>query len=327
MRKPILIQLCLIGLLIMLSLGTAQAKTSITLAHHGALNQAETLFGNEFKSCMESDSATEFVVAHYPAGQLGKAREIVEQVKIGAIDMTISDTAYLSNLQPELTAWMLPFIFSGWDHAERAMAGKAGEITAGYLDKGLDMKVLSMFHSGFRDFMTIDKKLNSLKDFEGVKFRSPPIPVWVKMFETLKAIPVTVDWSEVYTALRSGLVEGFESSPEGFLITNSPEIGKYITKTGHMYNAMIMVVSNKTYNKLSDAEKRTLNKCSLDMTRRANPYKRKICDEGYAKLKEAGMTISDIDKAPIRKVLSASWPVIMKDIEAEDLIKAINEAN
>jgi TRAP-type C4-dicarboxylate transport system substrate-binding protein len=63
------------------------------------------------------------------------------------------------------------------------MSGAAGEITAGYLDKGLEMKVLSMFHSGFRDFMTINKPLNSIKDFDPNYAAVAALPLMIGCFQ------------------------------------------------------------------------------------------------------------------------------------------------
>ncbi|WP_197916381.1 TRAP transporter substrate-binding protein [Thiosulfatihalobacter marinus] len=304
--------------------GVAVAETQITLAHHSAVGSINSQLAEDFKACVEAADGVEMSVAHFPAGQLGTAREVVEQVKIGAIDMTITDTAYMSNVQPQLTVWQLPFLFSGWDHAERAMDGAAGDMTRDLLLENQNVRVLSFMHNGFRDFMTIDKKVESMDDFKGMKFRSPPIPIWLKMFEALEATPVSVDWSEVYTAMQSGLVEGMESTPEGFLSSKSYEVAKYITRSGHMYNLMMMVISDQIYGRLSDAEKAIVDECAANFNTKGNPMSVEANEGGYAQLEGLGLTMLEIDKAPLAERLSTAWPVILDGIDgADSLVEAV----
>lgn len=119
----------------------ACGPAQITLAHHSAVGSINSKLAEAFSECIAARDDVDMSVAHFPAGQLGTAREVVEQVKIGAIDMTITDTAYMSNVQPEPTVWQLPFLFSGWDHAERAMAGEAGQMTADLLLENQNVRV------------------------------------------------------------------------------------------------------------------------------------------------------------------------------------------
>lgn len=302
----------------------AQAETQITLAHHSAVGSINSKLAEAFAECIAARDGVEMSVAHFPAGQLGTAREVVEQVKIGAIDMTITDTAYMSNVQPELTVWQLPFLFAGWDHAERAMSSEAGQMTADLLLENQNVRVLGFMHNGFRDFMTIDKKVESIDDFKGMKFRSPPIPIWLKMFEALEATPVSVDWSEVYTAMQSGLVEGMESTPEGFLSSKSYEVAKYITRSGHMYNLMMMVISDQIYQGLNDAEKTAVSECAALFNETGNPMSVEGNETGYAQLEGLGLTLLSIDKDPLAERLSGAWPAILEGIDgATPLVEAI----
>lgn len=301
-----------------------EAKTAITLAHHSAVDSLNSLLAEEFKTCVEGSKAVEMTVDHYPAGQIGTAREVIEQINLGAIAMTITDTAYMSNVQPELTVWQLPFLFTDWSHAERAMDGEAGDITKELIQQGQGIKVLAFMHNGFRDFMTIDKPVKEMGDFKGMKFRSPPIPIWVTMFKTLDAVPVSVPWSEVYTAMQSGLVEGMESTPEGFLSSKTYEVAEYITRSGHMYNLMMMVIGDKSYAALSDAEKEVVETCAKSFRTDGAPRQIELNENGYKELEEKGLTILEIDKAPLTEALSGAWPEILKDVDNTDpLIKAI----
>ncbi len=298
----------------------ALAETQITLAQHSAVGSINDILANQFKACIEADDSIDMSVAHFPAGQLGTAREIVEQIKIGAIDMTITDTAYMSNVQPELTVWQLPFLFADWEHAERAMDGDAGDMTRELLLQNQNLRVLAFMHNGFRDFMTIDKPVTTIADFESMKFRSPPIPIWLKMFETLKANPVSVDWSEVYTAMQSGIVEGMESTPEGFISSKSYEVAKYVTRSGHMYNLMMMIISDQVHQGLSDSERAAIDRCAANFHDAGNPMSVEANENSYADLENLGLEVLSIEKDPLADLLSTAWPAILEGIEGADKI-------
>ena len=81
-----------------------------------------------------------------------------------------------------------------------------------------------------------------MADFKGVKFRSPAIPVYVKTFQAIGANPTPVPWPEAYNALKMGVVEGCEGTPSPLLKANIFEVGKYFTKTNHLYTAMLMLI-------------------------------------------------------------------------------------
>lgn len=232
----------------------------------------------------------------------------------------------MSNVQSELTVWQLPFLFSGWEQAERAMGGEAGKLTADLLLENQNVRVLGFMHNGFRDFMTIDKKVESIDDFKGMKFCSPPIPIWLKMLEALEATPISVDWSEVYTAMQSGLVEGMESTPEGFLSSKSYEVAKYITRSGHMYNLMMLVISDQVFQGLSEAEQTAINECAVLFNETGNPMSVEGNEAGYAQLEGLGLTILNIDKDPLSERLSGAWPVILDGNDgAIPLVEAIQK--
>ncbi len=151
-------------------------------SHHNTIGSQISNIARAVQSlCREGQIV---LVAHHPAGQLGSAREIVEQVKLGAVDMTVTDTAYMSMSSLSWQRLQLPFLFSGWEHAERAMDGEPGKVVSELLQqKNHGVRAIAFMHNGFRDVMSVKKPMSSIDDFKGVKFRSPPIPIWVKMFE------------------------------------------------------------------------------------------------------------------------------------------------
>ena len=284
----------------------AVQAASLTLAHHNAVGSQIANRGDAFKACVEG-AGVDLTIQHLPAAQLGTAKEVIEQVKLGAVDMSITDTAYLSELQPDLAAFQLPFIFEDWDHAERAMNGEVGALLASTLAEKQSLVVLGTMHNGFRDLLTIDKPIRALEDMAGVQFRSPPLPLWLAMFERLNVQPVTVPWNEVYTAMQTGLVEGLETPPEGMVSSKTYEVGKYVTQTGHMYNLTTLVISASTFDRLNDAQRTALKDCGALFQSEGNVEVRELETVSLATMADAGLAIIQVDKAPFQAALKPAW--------------------
>lgn len=308
-------------------LASAASAASLTLAHHDSLASINTDMANVFIKCVQDK--TDVKINHMPAAQMGTAREILEQVKMGAIQMSSTDVAHLSNLEPSIGVVMWPFMFKGWAQTEAAMTGNAADYIRELLIKNHGIRVIAHMHNGFRDFLTIKKPMRQLSDFEGVKFRSPPIPVWLAMFKALKAEAVPVPWSEVYTAMQTGLVEGMETPAEGMVNSKVYEVGKYVTKSGHIYNMMALIIREDIYQGFPDATKKAFDACGAAYTKEGNAEYRKRATEAYETLKSKGLEIFDIEKAPLQEALKPAWEDLKKQVDpdkAQKLIQLIAEA-
>lgn len=306
--------------------GTAAAAANLTLAHHNAVGSQITDRGDAFKTCVE-DSGADLTIQHLPAAQLGTAREVMEQVTLGAVDMSITDTAYLSEIEPPLAAFQLPFAFADWDHAERAMAGEPGAMIRDALAEQHDLTALAFMHNGFRDLLTVDVPVRAIEDMTQVQFRSPPLPLWLAMFDTLGVQPVTVPWNEVYTAMQTGLVDGLETTPEGMVNSKTHEVGKFVTRTGHMYNLTVLVASEAALERLDGAQRAAVETCATAFQSEGNAEVRALDTASLDQMREAGLEIIEVDKAPFRERLQAAWPAMAGEgPEVQAFIDAIAAA-
>lgn len=306
--------------------GTAASAANLTLAHHNAVGSQITLRGDAFKACVE-EANVGVTVQHLPAAQLGTAREVMEQVMLGAVDMSITDTAYLSEIEPSLAAFQLPFIFTDWDHAERAMTGTPGDMIRDALAEKHNLVALAFMHNGFRDLLTATVPVRTMEDMRAVQFRSPPLPLWLAMFEALDVQPVTVPWNEVYTAMQTGLVSGIETTPEGMINSKTFEVGRYVTQTGHMYNLTVLVASEAAMSRLDEAQRRAVETCAAAFQSEGNAEVRELAETSLEQMREAGLEIISIDKAPFQERLQAAWPSMAGEApETVAFIEAITAA-
>lgn len=299
---------------------------TLTLAHHNAIGSLIANQGEDFKACVEG-ADVDLSVQHLPAAQLGTAKEVVEQVKLGAVDMSISDTAYLSELEPSLAAFQLPFIFESWDHVERAMDGKAGAKVKETLAEGQNLNALAFMHNGFRDLLTTEVPVRSLADMQTIQFRSPPLPLWLNMFEALEVQPVTVPWSDVYTAMQTGLVDGMETTPEAMMSAKVFEVGKYVTLTGHMYNMTVMVASDAALDRLNEDQRNAVETCAAEFQKTGNSKSRELAVTSLDELREAGLEIIEVDKTEFINALRPAWADFVDgDAGVMEQVELIGEA-
>jgi TRAP-type transport system periplasmic protein len=302
----------------------------LTFSHMNAVGTPTDLSSNKFKELVEAKTNGRVEVRVHPAGQLGDDKQNIEGLKLGTIDIAYNNPESLSNLIPEFSVFALPYMFNGYDHVTAAMDGKVGQGLEKMLLEQEDIRLLSWFHNGFRDMLTIKKEIHTLEDFKGVKFRSPQIPVYVMMFEALGASPTPIPWPEVYTAMKSKVVDGMETTPQGMYNEKMYEVSNYVIKTRHLFTADLIIMSEASFKGLP----KDIQDAIIEAAAEVEPWQRELAfnnNEGvYTKLAAEGMTVIDLEpdvKADLRKACRSVWTELSKDtpmvMELADEISAL----
>lgn len=303
----------------------AALAADLILAHHDTMASINTEFANKFISCVQG-KVGDIKINHVPAAQMGDARQILEQIKMGAVQMTVTDMANLTPLEPTLGVITWPYMFLGFDHAEKAFSGKVGEYVSDALSKKHGMKVIGYLHNGFRDFESV-RPVKTVADMKGMKFRSPPLAAWLEMYKSLGAVAVPVPWPEVYTALQTKVAEGVDTSPEGVVNAKLDEVVKYLLKSGHMYNSMALVIKDQTFQKFPEPTKQAFVACGADFTKAGNAEFRARTEASYKLLQSKGVTISEADKLAFKAATQPAIDALKKATPGADvMIKLIDES-
>ena len=168
----------------------------------------------------------------FPAGALGTEKDTVEQLKIGGLDMMRISAAPLNNIVPETIPVSLPFVFRSVDHMRKVVDGPIGdEILAAMESQG--MIGLAFYDSGARSFYTTKKPVKTVADLKGMKIRVQQSDLYVAMIEALGASATPMPFGEVYTALKTGIVDGAENNWPSYESTRHFEAAKYYDMTEH----------------------------------------------------------------------------------------------
>ena len=261
----------------------------------------------------------------YAAGSLGTEKDNIEQLKIGGLDMMRVHISTLNSVVPDTIVTVLPFMFTSTEHMRKVLDGPIGdEILASMEAQGL--VGLAFYDSGARSFYTAKKQIKSVADLKGMKIRVPQSDVFVAMIQSLNANPTPMPAGEVYTAMKTGIVDAAENNWPTYESSRHFEAAKFYNLSEHSRAPDILVFSKAIWDKLSKEDQVLVRKAAKDSV----PYMRKLWDEREMKSRKtveaAGTQVTTINNR--QEFVDAMKPVYEKFANTprlKDLVKRIQE--
>ena len=203
------------------------------------------------KNYLEVASGGELQLEIHPDGALGNARTMVESAQTGVIEMVGAYTSIMVPFAPEIAVTQIPYVFRDNLTAWKVMEGPVGdELAASFLEK-TGLRVLGWADgAGFRHIYA-EKPIKNVADLQGTKMRVPENPGLLAMFRAWGANTVTITWSELYTALQSGMAEGHDTELYSMYSKKLYEVNPYVTMTRHSYNLHPIMINEEFFQSLS----------------------------------------------------------------------------
>jgi tripartite ATP-independent transporter DctP family solute receptor len=256
---------------------TAQARDFRSAEVHPA-DYPTTLAVQQMGKALSASTKGKLGIKVYANGSLGTEKDTIEQLRIGALDMTRINVAPLNSVVPETVVIALPFLFRDTAHMRKVLDGPIGdEILAAMESQGL--VGLAFYDSGSRSFYTVKKPIRTLADMKGMKIRVQQSDLFVAMIQALGANPTPMPYGEVYTALKTGIVDAAENNWPSYESSRHFEAAKYYNLSEHSLVPEMLVFSKKVWDTLSKDEQAALRKAAKDSV----PYMRKLWDEREVK--------------------------------------------
>ncbi len=261
----------------------------------------------------------------YPNGALGTEKDNIEQLRIGGLDMMRINVAPLNAVVPETIATGLPFVFRSVEHMRKVLDGPVGdEILKAMESQGL--VGLAFYDSGARSFYTTKKPIKTVADMKGLKVRVIQSDLFVAMVEALGANPTPMPYGEVYTALKTGIVDGAENNWPSYESSRHFEAAKYYTLDEHSLAPEVLVFSKKVWDTLPREDQALLRQAAKESV----PFMRKLWDEREVKSRKAVEAAGSqvITIANKQEFVDAMKPVYAKFAttpKLQDLVKRIQE--
>lgn len=196
-----------------------------------------------------------FDIKVYPSGTLGSENSIIEQIRGGVIDCGTLNSGPVSEIVVETKFLNLPYLFKSPKQMQHVMDSDVGRDIDKLLMK-YDMVPLAYYGSGARSFYTVSKPVRTPEDLAGMKIRVMSTAVFVDTINALGAKATPMPFSEVYTALKTGVVDGAENNWPSYESTGHHEVAKYYTLDMHTVTPEPVVFSKKLWDSLSADEKK-----------------------------------------------------------------------
>jgi tripartite ATP-independent transporter DctP family solute receptor len=260
----------------------------------------------------------------YPSNALGEERAVVEGMQLGAgASVHVGGTAIHNNFNKRLGVMDLPFLWRDYDHYHRVIDDKLGTILAKE-HEAVGIKILGWQDSwGYRNVVTTKKEIKKPEDLKGLKIRTIQTPTYVAALNAMGASATPMAFGEIYTALQTGVLDGFEHSPPVVYTSKFYEVAKYVTLTGHLFGPTITAYSKKEWDRYTDKERQVVAaaaKLAQDINRSLSAQRDR---EALELLKSKGMVINEIDKEPFIKAAAPVQDQLAQQIGAKDLLEII----
>jgi tripartite ATP-independent transporter DctP family solute receptor len=300
---------------------------TIRFGHHHVPNGQVDTYAQKFASLVSKKTNGQATVQIFPNAQLGAEGDAVKGVAQGTLQMTIGSSPFLADYTKEMGTEQLPFLFDSWDQAIHAFEGSLGAELNKRAEQASGSKGLAWLTIGWRHMYFRDRDVSDINGIKGLKMRAPQIDFYVKMFELLGARPTTITFSEIYTALQSGVVVGLENPLQVVIDNKFYEVCKQVTLTQHMFSSITHWVNKQFFGTLPSNVQRAITESAKEAVHTMNQQYRKDEEDATGKLKSLGLAFHDIKDRPAWK--NAMQPLLQDWVKqrpgAQSLIDIISK--
>ncbi len=304
--------------------GANAEELKLRFGHVGEPGSLLEASAKHFAACTNPKLKSKAEVEVYGSSQLGNDQELLQKLKLGQVTFALPSTV-MSSVTPEFGVFEMPYIIQNRDQM-RKVRDQVVMTTLQAAVKKKGYRIIGVWENGFRDITNNVRPINKPEDLKGIKLRTPKGAWRVKMFQLYGANPSPMAFSEVFTALKTGVMDGQENPLAQIYSAKFQEVQKYLSMTGHVYTPAYVVVSDAQFAKIPEDVQKVLVSCAEENSDWVYEYAAKLDDELLGKLKVSGIKINDADKEAF---IAASKPIydeFAKTVEGgADLIKAVQD--
>jgi tripartite ATP-independent transporter DctP family solute receptor len=287
---------------------------------HSSVRAAKEVFVPE----VEKATNGRYKVELYTDGQLGGNAEMVQQTRNGTIFGALVSSAWMTSYVPKIAVTGLPFLFETREAAFSAFDGPVGQEIAKAMDAS-GFVPLGFMELGFRHLTTSTRKVSAPEDLKGMKIRLQANPVHQDTFRALGASPVQIDGQELFAALSQGVADGQEnpySVISLFKLADAKQ--KFLTETGHFYDALTFVGSKRMMDRMTPADRAAIIEAAAKTTALQRKYAAEEEGRYRADLVSKGVQITELtpeQRKRFRDATTSVYEKTEKDIGA-DFVKS-----
>ena len=284
--------------------GNVLAQTEIKFGHVGEPGSLFAASADEFAKRANARLGAKAKVVVYGSSQLGGDKELLQKLKLGTVDIALPSTV-MSSEADLFGVFEMPYLVKDRAHMKRIEDGVFWKSLAPAAEaKGL--KVIAVWENGYRHITNSKRPINTPADLQGIKLRVPEGKWRVKMFQAYGANPSPMKFSEVFTALQTGVMDGQENPFTQIYSAKFQEVQKFISLTGHVYTPAYATVGAKKWAALPADVRGTLEAVAKETQSFVYEKAAKDDEELLGKIKAAGVQVNTPNKDSF---ITASKPV------------------
>lgn len=301
---------------------TAAAPKTLRLGHMWPANSIWGKGAQRFADLVGQESQGRYVVHVYPDGQLGDERSNEEGLGLGNLDCTFGGSDVLSQFEPKMGIFALPFLFPDYKAANSVMDGPIGQSVFEAMRARAGIRVIGSGAQGFR-YILSRRPINRLADLKGMKIRVPQSDTMLRMFRLLGANPVAIPWTQTYMSEKTGVIDGLEGVPEVLVDFKTYETAKYIANTRHVLATLQLLVSDRVYRNLPPAVQKIVDAAGKQAWDEARTAAQLANEQALAQLRKLGEHFTSPDLAPFKAAVRPYWAEWAKSTGATATLAAI----
>ena len=316
-------QLAIAAALAAMAAATAHATEFRSADIHNSDDYPTVLAVKHMSAVLEKASGGKHKIKVFNKGALGSEKETIDQLKIGALDFARVNVAPMNNICPNTMVPTMPFLFRSVEHMRHALDGAVGDEILksceqyGYVG-------LAFYDSGARSIYA-KKPIKTVADVKGMKIRVQQSDLWVGLVNAMGANATPMPFGEVYTGLKTGLIDAAENNIPSFDTAKHAEAVKYFSKTEHSMAPEILLMSKVIWDKLPKAEQDMIRAAAKDSVK----VQRAAWDDqegkSLANVKAAGAQIVEVDKKSFQAVMGPVYDKFITTPDLKRLVKAVQD--
>jgi len=329
MLKRIMLSIPLILILFFTTTSLLQAETFV-VGHTGPPGNPVYIFFDEFAKLLEQKTGGRIKMEVHPGGELGGDKQLVESLRLGTVDVA---SAASNNMSPFTNAYLwgdLPYIFFSRESSHKVWQGEIGKEISSNAEKDVGTKVLEYIDvGGFRLLANNKRPLKVPADTKGVKFRVTQSPVAAAVVRAWGGNPTPVGWSETFTSVQQGVVDGLHLHPLWLSLNGFGKIIKYATEVKALTNVHVAQMNMAKWKALSDEDQKIVIQAAAEARKIANESDERDEDKYKENLEKEGVKIYKPTPKEFEKWKSIKdeiWDQFSEKVGGQDFINRIVDA-
>ncbi len=296
-KKKLIVLSALVFSISLLSMGTAAfADDAVkfrfgTASFPGLPTHSATI---KFAEIIKAKTGGKYVIEPIQERKLGGDKDMIELVGAGAVKMGHCSSAVFDGFLPDLNALQMPFLIKDYDALQKIYLADFTKKLLSGIEK-LNLHPLGLIENGYRHLGNNVRAVNKPEDLKGIKLRVAETKMHQEIFSALGAIPIPISYGEIYTSLKTGVINGTEINATSASSEKLMEVIKYFSLTGHFFWPSVGFMNKGAWEKMSPEDQKAFEEAWREMI----PWQIKLCKDKDAAametMKKRGIGINQAD--------------------------------